>query len=626
MADFTSTIIAKLDRSQFDADMASIRNAKYTVKIQLDSQVMQQINSIKNALSGLGNTPISIGNNINTNNFRSTINNLKNQGNIAIQQLQSALSGMNFDSASISKITTIARGKGLVITISGFDQLGRSIKLVQELDAITGDFYERYRQIGQHFMQPIQADGVKNYTAQFKEMMSVLNQANSLEVRIRGLDSNANANQVAELTQQLVALRTEFNNLSAQNLGNLSPQQVDAIATATERTKDKLAELEAKLQDTRARIAETFTAKLDNGAIGADIAKVSADFDRFRSSGHSSLTQVEADLNELRNIQNQLANTSRSDINTIVSLWERYQTTLTRAKNSMNTVKADVGGMVNTTQISGLDNKISSWSEKNSRALKQFGATIDEIRKKLSAMAQAGGAPKGEFDALKTQFTQIQAAASNAGMLGKTWSDQFKTTLGGLTRYFSGYYLIFQAIRGLKEMYSAVKEIDSAMVQLRRITNETATTYDAFLRGASETAKEIGTSVSDYINSVADFARVGYSFEDAQQMAQAANVYAMVGNISTVDAATTSLISTLKAFNVSAEDALSVVDKFDNIGNKFAISSEGIGEALMRSASSLAAAGNDIDQSIALVTAANTVVQNPESVGNAFKTNHCLYV
>jgi TP901 family phage tail tape measure protein len=66
--------------------------------------------------------------------------------------------------------------------------------------------------------------------------------------------------------------------------------------------------------------------------------------------------------------------------------------------------------------------------------------------------------------------------------------------------------------------------------------------------------------------------------------------------------------------------AMSIVDKFNEVSNNFAISSGGIGEALQRSASSLAAANNTLDESIALITAANTVVQNPEKVGNAFKT------
>ena len=42
--------------------------------------------------------------------------------------------------------------------------------------------------------------------------------------------------------------------------------------------------------------------------------------------------------------------------------------------------------------------------------------------------------------------------------------------------------------------------------------------------------------------------------------------------------------------------------------NNFAITSAGIGEALQRSASALYEAGNTIDESVALVTAANSVV------------------
>lgn len=42
--------------------------------------------------------------------------------------------------------------------------------------------------------------------------------------------------------------------------------------------------------------------------------------------------------------------------------------------------------------------------------------------------------------------------------------------------------------------------------------------------------------------------------------------------------------------------------------NNFAITSAGIGEALQRSASALYEAGNTIDESIGLVTAANSVV------------------
>ena len=57
-----------------------------------------------------------------------------------------------------------------------------------------------------------------------------------------------------------------------------------------------------------------------------------------------------------------------------------------------------------------------------------------------------------------------------------------------------------------------------------------------------------------------------------------------------------------------------------NRQNNFAISSKGVGEALLRSASALQAGGNTIDESIALITAANTVIQDPEKVGTTLKT------
>lgn len=63
-----------------------------------------------------------------------------------------------------------------------------------------------------------------------------------------------------------------------------------------------------------------------------------------------------------------------------------------------------------------------------------------------------------------------------------------------------------------------------------------------------------------------------------------------------------------------------IVDKFNEVGNNFAISSKGVGDALVRSAAALASAGNSLDESIALVTAANTIVQNPDVVGTTMKT------
>ena len=57
-----------------------------------------------------------------------------------------------------------------------------------------------------------------------------------------------------------------------------------------------------------------------------------------------------------------------------------------------------------------------------------------------------------------------------------------------------------------------------------------------------------------------------------------------------------------------------------NSMNNFAISTDGLATALQNSASALKTAGNDINESIALATAANTVVQDPNKVGAGLRT------
>jgi TP901 family phage tail tape measure protein len=171
-------------------------------------------------------------------------------------------------------------------------------------------------------------------------------------------------------------------------------------------------------------------------------------------------------------------------------------------------------------------------------------------------------------------------------------------------------------------MFEQVKLIDSAMTELKKVTNETDASYNRFLKSAASRAKELGTTIDGLVSSTADFARLGYGFEDSQKLAEVANIYAVVGDeIEGVEDATQSLVSTMAAFKGEmngmddGDFAMGIVDKMNEVSNNFAISSGGIGQALQRSASSMAAANNTLDETIAMITAANEVAQNPEKVG-----------
>lgn len=226
----------------------------------------------------------------------------------------------------------------------------------------------------------------------------------------------------------------------------------------------------------------------------------------------------------------------------------------------------------------------------------------------------------GDLQAQRTAWAKLEAQAEQLGLtvesidqkLVRLFKEHFQTAM-----IMAGLHLIQQ---GAQQVYQNVVEINTAMTELKKVTDETDATYDQFLLNAADKAKKLGATISDVVNATADFARLGYSIEDSAELANSAILYKNVGDgIDDVSEATESIISTMKAFNIQAQNSIQIVDKFNKVGNKFAISSEGIGQALQRSASSLNAAGNDINQSIGMIVAANDVVQNPEEVGNALR-------
>ena len=124
--------------------------------------------------------------------------------------------------------------------------------------------------------------------------------------------------------------------------------------------------------------------------------------------------------------------------------------------------------------------------------------------------------------------------------------------------------------------------------------------------------------MSSYIEQTSEWAKRGYSLNDSQELARVSSIYANVGEVD--DATAVSDITTaMKAFNIEASNAESIIDSLNILGNNFATSSADLGEGLSNSASSLATAGNDINQSLAMLTGMAEITQSAGEAGNALK-------
>ena len=106
---------------------------------------------------------------------------------------------------------------------------------------------------------------------------------------------------------------------------------------------------------------------------------------------------------------------------------------------------------------------------------------------------------------------QMAAQSTGVGKLTTQWG-RFSSIVAGagkkLLTALVGYNIMYKAIAEVRKGIGYVKEIDLALTELRKVTNETEATYRQFLDTASSTSAKIGSTVSAFTEATANFARL----------------------------------------------------------------------------------------------------------------------
>lgn len=456
------------------------------------------------------------------------------------------------------------------------------------------------------------------------------------------VDKNTELGQLKTRYEELTKEIQELTR-SEETLGKVSEEDMQRLSAATKQLMSDFEQYAKVKKD---------SAKQSNTSYGSDVVgqietKHTGLINSVNSKGYANasglttqLQQYEQAYQRIITLQKELANIDitsdlgkqkAAEFDSAVESFNKYGKAIENIIKKSEEMKNKVGNITRAVS-DGFD--IGDEASRRSE-LEAFANSFDGLDKKSIQFADNYSKVtftikngNGEVEKLTASFNQagnaINASAKNMGqassMLGSFFSNVKKKS-GEILTYFTGANMVYQTVAKIRQGITYVREIDAALTELKKVTDETDETYNRFLQNASKTAGQIGSTVKEFTNATADFARLGYNIEQASDLAKAASVYYHVGDdISDIGEASDSIISTMHGFGIEAENAMNIVDKFNEVGNNFAISSSGIGQALLRSASAMAEAGNTIDESIGLITAANSVVQNPETVGTAMKT------
>lgn len=272
-------------------------------------------------------------------------------------------------------------------------------------------------------------------------------------------------------------------------------------------------------------------------------------------------------------------------------------------------------------KLSEIVSQMKIFKSQNTRMSGSQKSELDRIIKYAETMQQSGKEVSSEVENIKVRFAGLKAVVNETGQAGKNFLDTIKDKAWySWATQFASMFSLYDVINGIRRMSDAVIELNTNITELAKVSDVSVSSVYQDFQSYADISKEIGGTISDTISATTDWSRNGYSLPGSKQLAEVTQLYKNVGDGIDIDEANASLISTLRGFQLEADQAEHIIDVFNEVSNNEPIDSGGIGDALQRSAASFNAANTSLEKSVSLITGTNSVLQDPEKVGNMWKT------
>lgn len=478
---------------------------------------------------------------------------------------------------------------------SGSSRGGKDItsNLKKQLDGIVKEYSNTQKKISSLSKAQIGVDQNSDY---YIELQRQIDKAKESYASLRAEFAKSFPNSIEELAKQEAKLNEELKDKQALDALRQQYNQLNANASVYDSTSVKIERLTAQI-DYQRKVLEEYK----NVGIDTSYANVLVEgFDKF-NTGESG--KALDDATKLRALQD-AATSLNSEM---ARLAKQYSDVTTKQQNVAKSAQNLAGEL---TRILQDNPRIRESTE----LYNNFVEVIDRLNH-VDVKDQQGFAKlQVRAASLKSEFIQLGLNTDTLyTKLSRLFTEHFQTAL-----VMAGIHGIQQ---GLQEVIVNVSNLDRSMTELRKVTDETENTYNQFLDGAAEKARELGTSIADYVDTTANLAQAGFPFEDADQLSYISTLYKNVGDgIESAAEASEYLISTMNGFGLAADSAMHLTDAINSVSNTQAVSMKDIGEFLTRSSAALSVAGASAEEAIALGTAINSVTRNAAQTGTVLKT------
>lgn len=482
---------------------------------------------------------------------------------------------------------------------------------IQEVKTELGDVKDRISSIESNGFENVR-DDVEKTKESVKELNSELTEMKS-NLSSTSQESNISSGRKDAFPDKDVSASVESATNSIKEENNVLEQN-------TQKVKEN-ADAKKKLTDTDKEVSNVNLSKYDNRL--ESYTKKTSGYDatitRFENGGWTSDTYkqrvnaVKEAVAEYERILSSLKNNpdlvTEENLNKLNKQEKLIKDNITAVQN-MSAAEKGYSLISAQKELDKINNILKEHSGMSREAKNQMKAYYAEIK---------SGNPSASLDVIHGKIMQIVNAEIEAGRGGKSMFDAIKEKAWyGVASAIGTYFGFNDFIRYGKEGVSIVRQLDTALTEMRKVSNESVQSLKKYQDTTFDTADAVGTTAKQIQNSTADWMRLGESMDTAAKSAKDANILLDVSEFEGIDEATESLVSMSQAYKDL--DKMDIIDVLNNIGNNYSISTDGLATALKDSASALVTANNDLNEAVSLTTAGNAITQDPSKVGAGLRT------
>lgn len=202
--------------------------------------------------------------------------------------------------------------------------------------------------------------------------------------------------------------------------------------------------------------------------------------------------------------------------------------------------------------------------------------------------------------------------------LGAT--NDFVATLGKVLKFQVVTKIITGFTTACREAVQVVTDFDRALTEFKKVSDLSGEELTDYTQKLGELGEAVARTRTQMVEASTEFKKSGYSEDDSAKLAQIATLYQNIADeqISAGESASF-IISQLKAFDKTANEATHIVDALNEVSNNYAVSSADLANNLGKVSATLHANNVEYEEALGMLTAITEITRNASTASRGLR-------